>query len=364
MANTWFVRVVVIPSAVFLSALFGGAYGSGREVVEFISRHGPWGGFVAILAIAGIYAICMFLIYELARIFRTWEYRGFAGHLLGRAKIVYEILLIIGLLLGLAICASAGGAIGKSHFGLPVVAGGSGVLLIIVGLIFFGRKIVEESMVLAVTALAIALVYLLFSILTRFGPELHLAFYEATPGTAGVGTGIKYALTNCGFLTLLLYSVVDLRSRKETAVTACTAAIAGVLPAVAFHLAFMTAYPAVVDIELPAYWLIENRMSSMFLNVYVAIVFILVAQTGVALLQGVVESLDKLFEEKRGAPMTRTAHAAISGVAVMAASLFATVGIVELIVRVYGFLSLSFFLVFFIPLFTRGAWLIFVDSRR
>ena len=27
-------RVVLIPSAVFLSAIFGGAYGSGREIVD------------------------------------------------------------------------------------------------------------------------------------------------------------------------------------------------------------------------------------------------------------------------------------------------------------------------------------------
>ena len=48
--DSYLPRVVLIPSAVFLSAIFGGAYGSGREVVEFMTRYGPIGG---VLSIAG-----------------------------------------------------------------------------------------------------------------------------------------------------------------------------------------------------------------------------------------------------------------------------------------------------------------------
>ena len=358
MASSYFSRVILIPSTVFLAALFGGAYGSGREVVEFISRHGPVGGLIAIIAIAVTYAICLFLVYEMARMFRAWEYRGFANHLLGKAKILYEILLMIGLLLGLAICASAGGAIAKSYFGVTELAGGAGVLFIIVGLIFFGRKIVEDSMILSVSALGLILVYLLYVVLTNHGAEIGTAFGATPMVTDGIGTGMKYALTNCGFLPLLLYSVVDLKSRKETAVTAITAAVAGVIPAIAFHLTFMMSYPEIVDQQLPTYWVIENIMPAAFLGVYVLVVFVLVAQTGVALLQGVIESLDKLVHSRRGRAMSRIGHASISGISVALASVFASVGIVELIIRVYGFLSISFFVVFFVPLFTRGAWLI------
>jgi uncharacterized membrane protein YkvI len=358
MASSYFSRVILIPSTVFLAALFGGAYGSGREVVEFISRHGPVGGLIAIIAIAVTYAIWLCLVYEMARRFRAWEYRGFANHLLGKAKILYEILLMIGLLLGLAICASAGGAIAKSYFGVTELAGGAGVLFIIVGLIFFGRKIVEDSMILSVSALGLILVYLLYVVLTNHGAEIGTAFGATPMVTDGIGTGMKYALTNCGFLPLLLYSVVDLKSRKETAVTAITAAVAGVIPAIAFHLTFMMSYPEIVDQQLPTYWVIENIMPAAFLGVYVLVVFVLVAQTGVALLQGVIESLDKLVHSRRGRAMSRIGHASISGISVVLASVFASVGIVELIIRVYGFLSISFFVVFFVPLFTRGAWLI------
>ena len=116
-------RVLLVPSSVFLAALFGGAYGSGREVVEFISRHGPKGGLVAIATTATVYGVCLFLTFELARVARAFELRSFSQRLLGRFRFLYEALVAVGLLLALAICASAGGAIGTSHFGTPELAG-------------------------------------------------------------------------------------------------------------------------------------------------------------------------------------------------------------------------------------------------
>jgi uncharacterized membrane protein YkvI len=363
-SSSYFSRVILIPSAVFLSALFGGAYGSGREVVEFISRHGPVGGSLTILVVALTYAICMFLVYELARVSRTFEMRGFVGILLGRAKILYEILITIGLLLALAICASAGGAIAESHLGMPNMAGGAGILLIIVGLLFFGRRIVEDSMILSVSALGVVLVILITVAIRNYGLDIGAAFANETIVLDGWPSGIKYALTSCGFLPLLLYSVVDLKSRKETIVTSLMGGLAGVIPAIAFHLTFMMAFPQIVDEQLPTYWLISEIMPTAFLTVYVIIVFVLVAQTGVALLQGVVESLDQVSVKRTGKPLTRSGHAAVSGLSVVAASGFASIGIVELIIRVFGFLSISFFVVFFLPLFTRGAYLIWHGDRE
>lgn len=358
MTSRYFSRVILIPAAVFLSALFGGAYGSGRELVEFISGNGPVGGLVTIVVVAAVYAVCLFLVYEMARVCQTWEIRAFADRLLGKAKFLYEILIIIGLLLALAICSAAGGAIANNHFGMPTMAGGIGVLIIIVGLLFFGRKIVEDSMVLSVSALGVVLAIFVAVVFKRYGSDIAASFANEPIELKGIGSGIKYALSSCGFLTLLLYSVRDLKSRKETAVTAVAAALAGVIPAIAFHLAFMTAYPQIINETLPAYWLIESVMPAAFLAAYVFIVFILVAQTGVALLQGVVESLDDFMLQRRGTPLTRAGHAAVAGLSVIAASGFATIGIAELIVRVFGFLSVSFFVVFFIPLFTRGVYLI------
>ncbi|SVE47854.1 uncharacterized protein METZ01_LOCUS500708, partial [marine metagenome] len=48
MRDSYLFRVILIPTAVVLSVLFGASYGSGREVMEFVSSNGPSGGFVAL----------------------------------------------------------------------------------------------------------------------------------------------------------------------------------------------------------------------------------------------------------------------------------------------------------------------------
>jgi len=356
--GSYFARVVLVPSAVFLSVLFGGAYGSGREVVEFISQHGPVGGFIAIATIAQVYLLCLFMVYELGRIFQTHEYRGFARQLLGPARHLYEIIIVIGLTLGLAICASAGGSIFESHFGLPAITGGIGVLLIIVTLTYFGRQIVEKSMIAAVSALGLVLIYLVYVVLDQHGNEVSTAFVSQPVVSDGISTGLKYALSNCGFLPLLLYSARDLQSRSESAVAAAFAAMVGVIPGIAFHFSFMMAYPQIVDQQLPTYWLFEQITSSTFLNVYVAVVFVLVAQTGVGLLQGVLESIDQIMIRRRGKALPPAGHALFSGAAVITASLLTTMGLVALIIRTYTFLSAAFVLVFYIPLLTRGIYML------
>ena len=45
-----------MPAAVFQSVIIGGGYGTGREVIEYVTRHGAWGGFIAISIIALIFA--------------------------------------------------------------------------------------------------------------------------------------------------------------------------------------------------------------------------------------------------------------------------------------------------------------------
>ena len=75
MSDSFLYRVLLIPSSVFLSVIFGGSYGSGREVMEFISKHGPTGGLISILTTFITYAIILFLCFEIDRIFRAFEYR-------------------------------------------------------------------------------------------------------------------------------------------------------------------------------------------------------------------------------------------------------------------------------------------------
>lgn len=92
MLDSYFFRVFVIPSSVFLSVVFGGSYGTGREVMEFISRHGPIGGLLSIAAVVVTYSALLFITFELARLFRRYEYRAFFEVLWGNSGFSTRLL--------------------------------------------------------------------------------------------------------------------------------------------------------------------------------------------------------------------------------------------------------------------------------
>ncbi|MDB4845236.1 hypothetical protein OAH55_06785 [Hellea sp.] len=357
--NSFFARVILIPSAVFLSVIFGGAYGSGREIVSYISRNGPYGGLISILTICLFYTAVLYLCFEIARLFRTYEYNGFSRILLKKFWPAYELLIMIGLIVTLAICASAAGAISYDHFGVSAILGGAVLLAIIVTLNFFGREVVEKSMMISVAALGLALIYLLYANLSKFGPQITDIFSTAANDkVGGIKNGLTYAQTSGGFIPILLYCAVQLRSRKEVFIASFVAALCAVLPAIALHISFMASYPAILDETVPSYWMVEKATSPFFLNIYVAIVFVMVAQTGVGLLHGVLERIDDWVKEKRGKALSHTGHALVAAGAFLLSLGFASIGLVELIFKAFTFFSNAFLIVFFLPLFTYGIWLI------
>ena len=347
-------RVVLIPSAVFLSVLFGGAFGSGREVVEFMSQHGPIAGFVSIAVIAAVYAVSLFLCFELARLYRTYEYRGFYKLLLGRGWMIYELFITLGVIVALAICASSSGAVLDSHFGLPTLVGGTMLLVLVISLNYGGRAIVERSMVFSVLALSVILVALLAVVLPFQSAAVAQAFSAKSDILGAVQGGFRYAITNAGFIPLLLFCATQLKSRKETLVAGTCAGIAGIAPAIIFHLTFLAGYPEILEETLPTYFMIERLTPAIFLDVYVLVLFVMIAQTGVGVLHGAIERIDARMRELNGRPMGKIGHASFSGIALLASTALASIGPVELIAQGYKYLSIVFTLIFALPLLFVG----------
>jgi len=118
----------------------------------------------------------------------------------------------------------------------------------------------------------------------------------------------------------------------------------------AFHLAFMTQFPAITSQALPTYFLFENSSPAWALNFYVIVLFVLVAQTGVGVLQGFIERLDAWREQKTGRPMSKLSHGLTAGFMMIASLVLGSMGIVALILQGYVVLSASFLVVFTIPL--------------
>ena len=220
MLDSYLFRVFIIPSAVFLSVVFGGSYGTGREVMEFISRHGPGGGLIAIAAVVITYSVLLFATFELGRKFQEFEYRGFFKRLLGRFWFLYEMVILTGMVLTLAICTTAAGAIADSRFGLPAWMGSGVLLLIIFVLTYQGRALVEKTMIIAVLALAAVLVALLFQLAGEPARQISQAFASEPVAWDAWQGGAQYALVNGGFIPLLLYCARGVQTRAQAGLAA------------------------------------------------------------------------------------------------------------------------------------------------
>ncbi|MFK8030143.1 MAG: hypothetical protein AB8G18_07875 [Gammaproteobacteria bacterium] len=357
--SSYLFRVIVIPTSVFLSVLFGASYGSGREVVEFVSSNGPTGGLVALLTLVLTHAVLLVLSFELARLFKSYDYVSFFKILLKRGWVLYEIVILMGLVIALSIATSVGGTVLEDHFGMSAWIGSLMILGVVVSLNYFGRKIVEGSMMLSVSALFIVLTVLVVQLISGYSEQVAATFSEFGYQDGGVYKGLMYAIGGGGYIPLLLYCATGLKTRSEAFTAGIVAALVAGVPALVFHFAFMAGYPEIIEQRIPTYWMFNQISTPLMLNIYVAVMFVLISQTGVGVLQGLIQRLDVWHRQSKGKPLTSFGHAGVAAAAVIVSTALGSMGIVALILRGYTILFMSFIVVFVVPLLTYGLYLIF-----
>lgn len=354
MNQSMFVRAMLVPAAVWLSVTFGGSTGTGREVVAYVSSNGPVGGLLAALIVALVYGVGLALCFELARLYRAYDYRLFSKILLGRAWPLYEMVLVVAMLLTLAIASTAAGAVLEERFGLSRYLG-VGILLAVVTLMtYLGREVVEKTMAAACITFFIVVAIVVAIVWKQQGETVLRIFTEQPQGSLDLLGTLKYAFVVIAFAPMLLYCAREIRSTKESVMGGLFAGVAGAFPVLILHFIFMAGYPEVLDQRLPAYWIMERVVPPWFLDVYVVVIFVLIVQTGVGLLQGFVERVDNWLIERKGKGMEPVGHAMLSVLVTIACLLLSTLGIVALISRGYNILIGAFLVTFLVPLITVG----------
>jgi uncharacterized membrane protein YkvI len=361
MGSSKLYRIVVLPSAVFLSVIFGGSYGSGQEMVQFVTSAGPTGGYYSLLVVALTWGLLLSTSFELARRFSVHEYSGFMKVLLRRGAVVYEIAILLAMLLVLAICASGAGSVVTEHFGISVWIGSLGLLIVAALLNYFGRSVVEQTMIASIVVLLTLLIMLC---LTALDVPRSIDPVSGIDTTNPILSGGQYAIANGGFIPLLLYCGRGVRSTAESFTAGFIAAGVTVIPGLLLHTSLLSAYPQVLQETLPTYSVITQLMSPAFLSVYVMVLFVMITQTAVGMLQGLVDRTDAYWVSKRGAPLSNLSHAALAAGMIGASMLLSTVGFVALIAQGYSLLVAIFTVIFIAPLFTYGAYLIVTNKQK
>lgn len=347
------IRAIIVPAAVFQSVIVGGAYGTGREVVEFISSYGALGGFLAIATAGLCFGLVLAASFEFARVFAAWDYRRFLRALLGPAWIAYELMFAVLLIIILAVTGAAAGNVLSDALAAPQAVGIAVLFVLVVMLNFFGRRIVERTLGVGALVLLAGLLAYSAAILLRDDTTVWLHVDGDSVAAGWWLSGMKFAIYNSALIPVLLYSARDLPDRASALGAGALAALFGVLPATLFHLTFIAGGPEILHEALPTYSMIE-RFIPAAAPLYVIILFATIVQTGVGVLQGLNERLDGWYLERNARALAPAFHALVAGFILVCSLVLSHLGLVALVARGYGGLAWGFFFVFTLPLLTAG----------
>jgi uncharacterized membrane protein YkvI len=346
----------LLPGFIFQGVVIAGGYGTGRELVEYFMRFGLSGGLLGMFAVTLLlWAAILAVTFEFSRKFHAYDYRTLLKNILGRFWGIFEILYLVLLLTVLAVVGSAAGVLLRDNFGIPYLGGVLAMLAAVGFLAFKGAGLIEKFM--SAWSILIYVVYgcFLAAALLKFGPQIqnNLTSAKVLPGWA-LG-GFKYALYNLGVIPSVLFGLSHIEKRREAVTAGLLAAVIGILPAFLFYLAVAGQYPAVVDQEIPAVYVLQKTGIPVLLVIFQVVFFGTLIQTGLGFVHAVNERVHSTLEErgKRFTPWQRMGAALILLLAGLGMSSF---GLIALVAKGYGSLSWGFFLFFALPLLTIGTY--------
>ncbi len=352
---SWF-RNYLLPGLVFQSVVIGGGYATGRELIEFFFDSGPVGGIIGLLVAGAMFSLVLAAGFEFARVFQAYDYRRFSRALLGRGWFVFEIAFCLLLLLIMSVIGSAAGEIVADNIGLPAITGTLVLIATIALLTFAGSEYIKR--VLAGWSFLLYGVYLLLLVLAfqQFGDTIASTYREADGGEHWLSSGVRYSGYNLATLPAVLFAVALHTRRRQAIGAGLIAGLVAVIPAIAFYIALMALYPQIGAAAVPASALMAALDQPWLAVLFHIVVFGTFIETGTALLHAVNERIDGWLEDS-GKKLPRAARPAIA-LAFLLLSIFAAshFGIIDLIARGYGALTLVFIAVLVVPLLTVGVW--------
>ncbi len=340
----------------FQSVVIAGAYGTGQELVEFFLARGPAGALLAMGVSTAVWSAVCVASYEFARVFRTFEYRGFFKALLGRFWVAFEALYVLLLLLVLAVVAAAAGTMLRQTFGLPYLVGVAAIMAVVGALVVGGNELIERAFTGWSGVLYVVYGAFFVWCAVRFGPAITESLASGVIEGAWFTSGVAYAGYNLGVLPAVLATLRHLRSRRDSVVAGLLTGPVAILPAALFVLAVAGEYPAIVSREAPVNYMLDLLGSRAFQIVFQVMLFGTLAETGAGLVHAVNERFARTARE-RGAELSAWKRAALAGGLLAAAAVIAQAGLIPLIAKGYGTITWGFVAVFVIPVLTWGVYL-------
>jgi uncharacterized membrane protein YkvI len=297
-------KAYLLPGFVFQSIVIGGGYGTGRELVEFFLRESPAPGYLGMVVAMLIWGIILALGFELARVGRNYDYRTFSKALLGRAWIAVDVLAILSMILTVAVVGSASGELLHEMSGAAPIIGTLLAVSITVLLVFWGSALIER--VFSLWSFLLYGFYLLMIVLVLRTESAEIIRNAAVwdPGAQWLLGGVRYAGYNLAGLSVMLFVVRHIQTRRQAVTAGFLAGAIAMLPGMMIYTALLAYYPSIVDESIPANFVLGQLDWPAFQLLFQIILFGTFIETGTGTIHGFNERLAGAWRE-RGREMTR-----------------------------------------------------------
>jgi len=361
----------VLPGIILQSVLIGGAFATGREIVEYGAKFGSLGWIGGIVIYIG-FTLMTFLSFELARQFKAYDYRNLLIPLIGKGWILYDILYIVMVLLVIAVMSSASGEILNSTLGLNYWVGVLFCALLVGLLNFYGKHLIERFKTFGTIALYVA--YIIFGVLVislTWGQAKSVLASGDTSfitGEVSVWTVIWSAILYVGYcLTIYpaaLFTVRRQTSRKETMWSGIISGFLMCIPWFITYFCILGFYPSEKVLSSPVPWLVmlEN------LDTWVIIMFGIVVgwtlvETAVGMIHGLLDRIDAHMYENYEKHLSHN-QSGLMAISILGLSvLLAQVGIIDLVSKGYKTIAYGVIIVYALPILTIGVYKILRNKQ-
>ena len=345
-----------LPGFVFQSVIIGGGYATGRELIEFFLSSGPLAGLVSMLVVTLTFSVCMAISFELARMYRAYDYRTFLKHLIGPGWILFEILWAILVVLVLAVLGAASGELVSARLGWPPIVGTVSMLTLIGFLVFWGSSLIEKA--LAGWSFLLYAVYtaLIVGYLWRYGDRIPAAIAADDMSGPWIINTLRFVGYTLTAIPMILFCTRHLETRKDAFIAGAVAGPIGFIPGIMFYMGMVATYPEILDAPVPADYMMQGLGVAWIAMVFYIVVFGTFVETGTGLIHAINERIDHVFLE-RSLHMPRWLRPVVAITLLLVSILLANYfGIIELIAKGYGSMAWAFLAIIFVPLVTIGVW--------
>jgi uncharacterized membrane protein YkvI len=355
MTQSTLFRRYLLPGFLFQSVVIAGGYGTGRELVEFFLTQGPLGGLLALGMSTVVFSAVAMATYELARMWGAFDYRHFFKELLGPGWWLFEVCYIGLMLIVLAVVASASGEIMRDTFGLNYWIGVSAVMIAVGALVLGGNETIERFF--SAWSFVLYGLYLTFFVwcFRELGGDISANMRAEPMGSGWAWEGLRYAGYNLAVIPPVLAALRLHETRKETLIAGALTGPIAMIPGLLFFLPMIGMYPEIVDAAVPSTVLLERLGSRGFQIAFQLVLFGTLIETGAGLIHAFNERIAGLQADRRGEMPTWVRPAVAVGLLGLGAFV-SSFGLIDLIARGYGTMTVGFILIYVIPVLTLGVW--------